>query len=289
MGVHGEADNTFEWAAGTDYAPASAFKCFDVINSIEINQPYENSQSKGLNQLESSASTKGPRMNIIRLGVEFHSLDFLRLALYKIGTTTKRVSGEGPITIQGEIKKGGKFFDFANAVVTNVTMDFSMTGPVTGAVEIHALTMPNAAATGMLGGSHAAAVTTTPYSFGSIIYFEKNSVEKAMRSAAFSLTNQASESHAFNSTGASDPTGLGVGGWEHSLSVVLEDDGAVDFDLAEDATADTVVLHCDAADDLTFSTCAFTNPVLGDDNGINILALDCPNAGVAITAAAFDT
>ena len=288
MAIHGEADNYFEWALGTDYDGDETFKCFDVITSIEFNQPYKNSQSKGLNQLEASASQQGPRINIIRLGVEFHSLDFLRLAMYKVGTTIKRIIGEAPVTIMGEFKKGGKFFDFANAVVSNVSMNFSLTGPVTGSVEIHALTCPNAAATGLGLGSHAVAVSTKPFAFGSTIYLEKNSVEKAMRSAIFNLVNQLAESHAFNSTGALDPNGMAHGGFEHTLSVTLEDDGAIDFDLVEVHTADTQVLHCDALDSLTFADCAFTNPVLGDDNGINTLALDCPNSGVTIAATAYD-
>ncbi len=288
MAIHGSSDIYFEWALGTAYVPASTFKCFDVITSIEFDQPYSNSQSRGSNQLEASASKKGPRMNIIRLGVEFHSLDFLRLAMYKVGTTTKRATGEAPITIQGEFKKGGQFFDFTSAVVANVSINFSLTGPATGTVEIHALTAPNAAVTGMSGGAHAAAVTTTPYAFGSLIYLIKLAAEKPMRSAVFNLTNQLVESHAFNSTGAPDPTGLAIGGFEHTLSVVLEDDAGTDFDLAEAATADTLVLHCDAADSLTFSDCAFTNPVLGDDNGIDVITLDCLNSGVAIAAAAFD-
>jgi hypothetical protein len=149
--------------------------------------------------------------------------------------------------------------------------------------------MPDAAATGMLGGAHAAAITTTPYSFGSVVYLEKNSVEKALRSASFSMTNVIAESHAFNSTAAREPTGIAVGGWDTTLSIVLEDDGATDWASVEAGTADTLVLHCDATDDLTFSDCVFTNPVLGDDNGINIVTLDCLYSGVAITAAAFDT
>jgi len=289
MTIHGESDIYFEWAEGTTYVPASTFKCFDVITSIDFDQPYENSQSRGSNQLEPSASRQGPRMNIIRLGVEFHSMDFPRLAMFKGEATTKRVAGESVTTIQGEFKKGGQYFDFTSGVVTNVTMDLSMTGPVTGTVEIHALTAPNAAATGMSGGSHAAAITTAPYAFGSIVYLEKNSVEKSMRSANFSLTNQASESHAFNSTGATDPTGIAIGGFEHTLSVVLENDGIVDFDLAEAATADTLILHLDDVDTLTFSDCVFTNSVLGSDNGIDIITLSCLNSGVAIAAAGYDT
>lgn len=289
MAIHGSSVNYFEWAAGTDYAPASTFKCFDGITSLEIDKPYENSQSQGLNQLEMSASKKGPNMNIIRLGVEYHSLDFFRLMQYKVGTTTKRVSNEAPITIQGEVLKGGKYFDFASAIVSNATIDFSMTGPATGTAEIHALTMPNAAATGMSGGAHAAAITTTPYAFGSVVYLEKNSVEKPLRSASFSMTNVLAESHAFNSTAASDPTGFAVGGWDTTLSVTLEDDGATDWDAMEAATADTLILHCDATDDLTFSNCAFTNGVLGDDNGINTITFDCLYSGVAITAAGFDS
>ena len=288
MAIHGDSDNLFEYAEGTVYDGAATFKCFDVVNSVEFEQPYDNSRSKGLNQLEASATVKGPRRNIIRLGVEFHSLDFLRLAVYKGSATTKRVSGEAATTIMGEFKRGGKFFTFTSAIVASVTLNFSLTGPVTGTVEIRAVTIVNAAATGLTTGAHAAAVITTPYAFGSLVYFEKNSVEKSMRSATFNLTNQITESHAFNSTGASDPTGIAVGGFEHSLSATFEDDDAVDFDLAEAATADTVVLHCDALDSLTFSNCAFTNPVLSNDNGINVIKMDCPNSEVAIAAVGYD-
>ena len=289
MAIHGMSNDYFEWYPGTTYDDSVAFKCFDVITSIEISQPYENSQSQGCNQLEMSASQKGPRTNIIRLGVEYHSLDFFRLMQYATGTTTKRVSGEAPITIMGEVCKGGNYYDFTSAIVASASIDFSMTGPATGTVEIHALTMPNAATSGLGAGSHAAAVTTKPYAFGSVVYLEKNSTEKAMRSASFTMTNTIQESHAFNSTGASDPTGFAVGGWDTTLSVVLEDDGVTNFDLAEAATADSLVLHCDANDSFTFANCAFTNPVAGDDNGINILTLDCLHSGVTIAATGFDS
>lgn len=288
MVIHGQADNSFEWAVGTDYAPASTFKCFDVVTDIRVESLYENSQSQGANQLQKSAAVQGPRTHGINLGVEFHCLDFIRLAMYKVGTTAIRQPGEAPITIQGEVKKGGSFYDFANAVVSVVSMDFAMTGPVTGTVTVIPLTIPNAAATGMSGGAHAAAVSSTPYAFGSLIYLEKDSVEKAVRSASLSLTNQTVASHAFNSTGAPDPTGLAHGGFDITLSITLEDDGEVDFDLTEAFTADTVILHMDAADDLTFSDCVFTNPKLGNDNGIDTITLDCQFSAIAITAAAFD-
>lgn len=288
MAIHGLADNYFEWAAGTTYVPASAFTMFDVTTDISFESLYDNSQSQGSNQLQKSASVQGPRTHRITLGVQYHSLDFIRLAMYKVGTTTIRVAGEGPITIQGEIKKGGIFYDFANAVVSNVTMDFSMTGPTTGTVEIMPLTLPNAAATGMSGGSHASAVSTAPYAFGSAIYLEKNAVERPVRSASLSLTNQTTASHAFNSTGANDPTGLAHGGFDLTLSLTIEADAVTDWDLTEAHTADTVILHMDATDDLTFSNCAFTNPRLGNDNGIDTITVDCLFSAVAITAAAFD-
>lgn len=288
MTIHGESDIYFEWAEGTAYDGDEAFKCFDVITSLEFNQAYENSQSRGLNQMEASEAVQGPRRNILRLGVEFHSMDFLRLAMFKGGSTAKRVVGEDPTLIMGEFRKGGKYFDFANATVSNVTMNFSMNGPVTGSVEIHAVTAPNAATSGIGAGSHAPAVTSTPYAFGSVVYLEKNSVEKALRSAAFNLTNQVSESHAFNSSGSVDPTGIAIGGFEHALSIVLEDDGAVDFDAAEAHTTDTLILHCNAADSLTFANCAFTNPVLSNVDGIDVLNLDCPNSGVVVAAGAYD-
>lgn len=289
MTVHGLAENYFEWAAGTAYAPDSTFKCYDVVNNVNIESLYENSQSQGANQLQKSAAVQGPRTHLVNLDVQFHSLDFIRLAMYKVGTTTIRTIGEAPITIQGEVKKGGSFYDFANAVVNSVNMNFSMTEPVSGSVSLMPLTLPNAAATGMSGGAHAAAVTTTPYAFGSAIYIEKNSVEKAVRSAALTLTNQTVASHAFNSTGASDPTGLAHGGFEISLSVTLEDDGETDFDLTEAFTADTLILHMDATDALTFSDCVFTNPKSGNDNGIDILTLDCQFSAISIAAAGFNT
>lgn len=288
MAVHGISDNYFEWAAGTTYAPASTFKCFDVITDVSVESLYENSQSQGANQLQRSAAVQGPRTHGINLGVEFHCLDFIRLAMYKVATTAIRVTGEAPITIQGEAKKGGSFYDFANAVVSAVSMDFSMTGPVTGTVTIMPLTIPNAAATGMLGGAHAAAVTTKPYAFGSAIYLEKNSVEKAVRSASLSLTNQIAASHAFNSAGTPDPTGLAHGGFDITLSITVEGDGEIDFDLTEAFTADTVVLHMDATDSLTFSDCVFTNPRAGNDGGIDTLTVDCLFSAIAIAAAGFD-
>lgn len=288
MAIHGLADNYFEWASGTAYAAGSTFKMFDVTTDISFESLYDDSQSQGSNQLQKSASVQGPRTHRISLGVEYHSLDFIRLAMYKVGTTTIRVTGEGPITIQGEVKKGGSFYDFTSAVVTSVSMDFSMTGPTTGTVEIMPLTIPNAATTGMSGGAHATAVATKPYAFGSAIYLEKNSVEKAVRSATLNLTNQTVASHAFNSTGANDPTGLAHGGFDLTLSLTIEADGEIEWDLTEAATADTVVLHMDATDSLTFSDCVFTNPRVGNDGGIDTITVDCLFSAIAIAAAGFD-
>lgn len=288
MAVHGLADNYFEWAAGTAYVPGSTFKMYDVTTDISFESLYDDTQSQGSNQLQKSASVQGPRTHRINLGVEFHSLDFVRLAMYKVGTTTIRTTGEAPITIQGEIKKGGSFYDFANAVVSSISMDFSMTGPTTGNVEIMPLTIPNAAATGMSGGAHASAVSTSPYAFGSAIYLEKNAVEKAVRSASLNIVNQTAPSHAFNSTGANDPTGLAHGGFDITLSITIEADGVTDWDLTEAHTADTVILHMDGTDSLTFSDCAFTNPRLGNDNGIDTITVDCLFSAIAIAAAGFD-
>lgn len=288
MAIHGLADNYFEWAEGTVYVPASTFKCFDVITDISFESIYNNSQSQGANQLQRSASVQGPRTHKITLGAEYHSLDFLRLAMYKTGATTIRTSGEAPTVIQGEIKKGGSFYDFANAVVSNVSMDFSMTQPVTGTIEIMPLTLPNAAATGMSGGAHAAAVATKPYAFGSAIYLEKNSVEKSVRSASLNLTNQTVASHAFNSSGTPDPTGLAHGGFDISLSLVLEDDGETDWDLTEAHTADSIVLHMDSNDSLTFADCVFSHPKAGNDNGIDTISVDCEWSAISILAAGYD-
>lgn len=289
MAVHGIADEYFEWYPGTTYDDSAAFKCFDVITSIEISRPSDDAQSQGLNQLEMSASQPGPCTYVIRLGVEYHSLDFFRLIQYATGTTTKRVVGEAPISIMGEIKKGGEFYTFGTAYVVSASADCSLTGPVTGTVEIHATTLENSATSSLDTGSHAAQVTTKPYAFGSTIYLEKNSTEKAMRSASLNMTATLQESHAFNSAGTEGPTGFAFGGWDTTLSVVVEHDGVTNFDLVEAATADTLVLHMDASDSFTFSNCAFRNPVHSNDNGIAITTMDCLHSGVAIAATGFDS
>jgi hypothetical protein len=289
MTVHGIADEYFEWYPGTTYDDSAAFKCFDVITSIEISRPSDDTQSQGCNQLEMSAPQPGPCTHVIRLGVEYHSLDFFRLLIYASGTTTKRVVGEEPISIMGEIKKGGEYYTFGTAYVVSASADCSLTGPVTGTVEIHATTLDNAATSSLDLGSHAPQVTTKPYSYGSSIYLEKASTPKAMRSCSINMTATAQESHAFNSAGTEGPTGFAFGGWETTLSVVVEHDGITNWDLAEAATADTLVVHMDASDSFTFSNCAFRNPVNGSDNGIAVTTMDCLHSGVAIAATGFDS